>query len=162
MRQHLCWDSCCGTATLGCPSKAARLPFPSRPSESHYSALPPLQDSSDAREPVERCRALAQKWREEYCSPSLPSRQRAKVKITFRNRLHAPRPTAVDRIATCSFIAANFQLSDNRRWHRDCSLRLEPCAHLCASSRGSPTVSVTNSERINRVSSNRHFAVANY
>ena len=123
------------------------------------STPPPLQDSSDAREAVERCRDWHKSGMKKIAdhrrpSPGLIDRWKKKDTLSAIACMH--RAAAHFRnLATCSFFAGVFPRSANLQWQWDCysqSRAIPWCVlpRLC-------TGFVTKSGRINRLSSNRRF-----
>jgi hypothetical protein len=78
------------------PSAVRRAQLDLNPQARIASTPPPLQDSSDAPEAVERCRDWHKSGTKKIADHRRPSprtnRQMEKERYSFRNRLHAPSP----------------------------------------------------------------------
>jgi hypothetical protein len=127
-----------------------------------------LQDSSDAGHRVERCRDMAQKWREESCRPHFGSRLRGQADSTpkdslFRNCLHEWFDSLVNRRSiTLQLTHSLRKILTLSLLRMAAGLLLRGLSHaLRASSRGFRISSPPFPDRINRISSKWHFAVAN-
>ena len=115
-----------------------------------------LQDSSDACGHVERCRPLAQKWWKHIAT----QRDVEKHQHSFRKRLHEPEIDSLSPLRKPLILRGKLPTPHGLHWQRDCSSPDEPCAFVRP-----PTARrldlFRNPERINRISSRTHFAVAN-
>jgi hypothetical protein len=138
------WTATFGTATQTWDSRLW-LSFPEQSRRVERSSPPlPLQDSSDAVRRVERCRAMAQKWREGNCRSGFASARcedekgkKGKRKIPFPQSLAFSRRSLPLRdCATSSFFAQNLQPPCGLGWQCDCS-PLTRAMRIRASSRGS-------------------------
>ncbi len=128
----------------------------------------PLHDSSDAVEDEERCRAVAQKWRERTCktkprlfrAPTGRNPRLGQRICHFRQPvawLPAPATRPRSQVAHSS---PETQDSGKQRWQRDCS---STCGAMrtFASSRGSRTGLLQIPDRLTESVPTGIFAVAN-